>query len=883
MYLIYKEVNMAEFVNAAPRFISRGTEDKSTRTVLPDAIPLPYHMPLCYIQAAKGPTTREVLSSARLPALYGSETFDKTKKYYNHQTQLLEIVAGTGNTCMVQRLVPDDAKTSNATLYLDVLKTKGPEYARNSQGDYVYEDDGVTFKKKGTTSTTTEEKFVFQGTEAQDATNDIEVAYLILTTNTAYLGEVTNQEGLHLTPSKVVRTDVDPVANDVKANDAVKANDDAPAFKTKLDKAVDDIVTGAATSGTSVDVKDANALNNLKSTDTNMITTISLSQALSTVKYLVAKLNKLFTTKKTVTVTKVTPNMVDIYSIKWIVEYDENHSGKLGLKETKQGYQEDSSTHEKSTMYPILELLAANPGEAYDNVGMKFISPDTDKLDTRVVTELKTLPYGLSLVTRLSKKDSPTIFRSLYGENDVDFVFKDLAINPTTEAAMDFNTIFAENWFNTDDRTKPLVYNDYKGAKLYTNNLDTLLKRFLELEKPYISTELKTWDDGFTATTLSWFDFTTAEPAELDEEYGLINPFTARSTANKRYFSLRLSDAELVGTPVRAAEVNMSSSTPFFLNGGSDGTLSNENYERGIIKKMAEYLDPNSEVQDLAINCESSIYDTGFSLDTKKELTSFIGLRKDTMLVLSTHVHGKEFSITDHRAIGVALKTRLNLVPESEYYGTPVCRGLVVMGDGRMSDGSVKYRVAGTLEVAYKSARMMGAGSGKWNDTYLFDKAPNNILSMLVDYHPSFIPEGIKPTLWEDGLVWAQPFDRSSYHFPAMQTVYKDDTSVLNSYFTAMAITVMTKIAAESWRNFTGSQALTDGQFIDAVTAFLDAKTTGVFANLFTIIWVVEITGKDEQRGYSYRLRGQIYANNMKTVCVFNPEAYRMSDLNGNR
>ena len=51
---------------------------------------------------------------------------------------------------------------------------------------------------------------------------------------------------------------------------------------------------------------------------------------------------------------------------------------------------------------------------------------------------------------------------------------------------------------------------------------------------------------------------------------------------------------------------------------------------------------------------------------------------------------------------------------------------------------------------------------------------------------------------------------------------------------------------------------------------------------MFVIVHDVVITEHDEQLGYVWHTTSKIYANNMKTVCVFNPAAYRMSDL-GNK
>lgn len=327
----------------------------------------------------------------------------------------------------------------------------------------------------------------------------------------------------------------------------------------------------------------------------------------------------------------------------------------------------------------------------------------------------------------------------------------------------------------------------------------------------------------------------------------------------------------------------LSTNTPVFLSGGSDGTLSNEMFETLVRKEMAKYLDPDSDVQDTAINVESIIYDTGYDMVTKKELFNFIALRKDTVVILSTHSDSlgeKYLGLADTRARGVALRSRANLAPESEYHGTGVARALIMMSNGNLRDGTTANFIPSSFELGIKAAKMMGAGNGKWKREELFDNAPGNILNYLINIQPEFIPAGIKPTLWNDGLVWAQPYDRVQYHFPQLQTVYDNDTSVLNSFFNVMALATLNKIGADAWRQFTGTTSLTENVFKDTVEAYVNGRLKDLFAGIITVIPEVVISEYDSLRGYSWSLVNKMYANNAKTVMVYHTEVYRASDLN---
>ena len=551
----------------------------------------------------------------------------------------------------------------------------------------------------------------------------------------------------------------------------------------------------------------------------------------------------------------------------------------LGTTKSETGTMEDADGN-KSTMIPVVEFKAAYKGEFYNNVGIFIESLMHSKIPAPIISKAKILPYKLGLVTRVNKKTSSVIQKSLYGETAVMFSTKENAINPLTEAGFDADAIFPENWSNETDPMMPLKYSDYENLHLYYENVQKILDTIMTLEKDHVSAEVKTWEDGMDASTLSWLDYTTDNNDVLQEdELNLTNLFTCKSSKDVRYFTM-VHDESSITAPEDAKEVQISSKTPLFLEGGSNGTMSNKMFETLVVREMAKYLDPDSEVMDMAVNVESIIYDSGFTLATKKELCNFIALRKDTMVMLTTHdasLGTKYLPLSDERAIAVNLKTRLKLTPESDYFGTKVMRGVVVSGTGLLSDGSMKQRAPLLLEIARKSAAYMGAGNGEWKAVKKFDRAPGNIITNQKDVQPAFIPAGVKPALWNSGMVWAQPFDRRQFFFPGIQTVYEDDTSVLNSYFTVMAICTLNKIAVEAWRNFTGESDLTQPQLADAVVAFVNNRVANKFDGRFVIVPEVVFTKGDQQRGYSWTLVTKIYANNMKTVMTSYVEAWRLS------
>ena len=574
-------------------------------------------------------------------------------------------------------------------------------------------------------------------------------------------------------------------------------------------------------------------------------------------------------------VNTVTPTIPG-YRLKFIKDYSNTTDIVLGMATSKTGTMVDSENN-PSTMHPIIQYKASEQAAAYNENGLMFINPDVN-MNKAISSNINALVYNLALVNKPIGNNSYNLVQSLYGETSVQFSLMPNAINPITQAKFDLDTVFSNNWYNETDTELPLVYNEYEGMYVYNDNVKTILTTLMTTEAEYISTESVVWTDGLTANTISWFDFSSSDATELvNNEIYLLNLFNCKSSTNVNYFSA-IVDNTSANTTGNLKEVTMSSTTPVYLSGGSDGTLDNTMYESLLVTEMAKYADSNSQVIDDAVNVESTVYDSGVTFDTKKAMINFISVRKDTSAIFTTHDDslGKgTLSLSDQRAIASALKTMLKLAPESTYYGTGVARAVIVSGTGNMPDNSTADSIPLNYSIANKASAYMGAASGNWNISKSFGMGNENIITELKNIQPSFIPAGIKPTLWSAGIVWAQPYDIKQYHFPAIQTVYDDDTSVLNSFPVIVAIGTVTKAANKAWRNFTGVTTMTDAQLSTAIVNFINAELKDKFGGVLTVVPEVQFTAKDLQLGYSWRLVNKIYANNMKTVMVYTTETFR--------
>ena len=588
----------------------------------------------------------------------------------------------------------------------------------------------------------------------------------------------------------------------------------------------------------------------------------------------------------------VTTDPLDVYMIrhvKLVVSDIEKGTDLLFTEGTEAGW----------TFVPIMHYKAAAPGADYDNTGIRLKSVGPNSFNQDVANTERAITYNLSVMNRVDPYTSAKVVSTLYGEESVDVSLKTGAINPNTGASIAIGDIIPSEWYNTEDQLLPLRFDDFEDVHIYYDNIKTLVDMFMAREKAEV-----------TALNLDWFDYSSYDQTVLAAESQLLDILSCTSSKGIPYFTLRLDESVDIdsgtltygapegsagidigtspitidtGSITYASYIDYTSGSPVFMGGGSDGTLSEASFETAFIAEMAKYNDETSSVMDMAKNPETFMYDIGYNMDAKTALANFIAKRRNTYVMFTTvkggAAHNKFVAsedLSDMAATAAAIESIIKFMPESEYFGTSVMRGCIVAGDYMIENFSKTLRVPLLIDIASKFAAYMGASNYRWNSRYRFDTAPGSIIETGKFVNPSMIPETTKQTLWKGNIVYAQPFDLKRYFFPAIQSVYSDDSSVLNSALTATAICTLNSIAYRAWKNYTGSIHLTNSELADVVVAYVNNEVNGIFDNMYKIVPEVSYTKRDLERGYSWTLVIKIYANNMKTVMTTYVEAHRM-------
>lgn len=560
------------------------------------------------------------------------------------------------------------------------------------------------------------------------------------------------------------------------------------------------------------------------------------------------------------------------YQVKWVVTSSNSTEYTLGEQIITPGNQSAStgtvmpnasdyttgtdaaSGQGASTRYPILEFQTSSFGNWGNNVGISIFAgtqtSQNNTISSTILQQSQVYPYFFQVYSRPNSITSASTVPTILGSNNILASLIPNTINPLTGADMYLGNTFVSSYNNTTNPTFPRVYGDFNNVYIYEDNITTLLNMFYTAETPYIN---------------QWSDFNGAP-----DQYGLFNFISGVSSQNVPYQTFFFAQDP--------DSVSLNSYTINYAAGSSDGTMNDTNFAALVENEMAAYLDPSNPVQDLAVNVESILYDSGFPLTTKQSLVNFIAVRPDTFVVLSTYVNNTPPPTADEEySTAVTLSSFLQQFPESPYFGTPVMRGSIVGRCGNLINSNYTKTVPLTFAWAEKAATFMGASDYKWIADEIFEGAPGSVITTMNNVNITWVSPASRNIDWSVGLNWVQAYDRASLFFPAFKTVYNNDTSVDTSFITVMAVCTLNKIQHEAWRMYSGTTQYTNAQLVDRTNSFITQASNGIFAGMFKVEPNTYISDNDEIRGYSWHINTNLYANNAKTVGISYVTTYRMS------
>jgi len=552
------------------------------------------------------------------------------------------------------------------------------------------------------------------------------------------------------------------------------------------------------------------------------------------------------------------------YTVKFVgvpIPTDSEGATTYGTGTIVPGDQTDTATGTQSQRYPLHDAVISSFGDWGNNSALRIFAPTLSSatpVDARLITNYKVYPFRLAVTSRTDSLSTPSVVPNINAEPYIDYALKPGFINPYLDSEYYIGKRFPSSYQSVDSSTATApVYGDFGQFYTYDANIATLLAMFTAAELPYID------------------DFSDLVASDTNQSYRF-NLYGGVNSSGSPYHTYQVNITA-------DNEFKFSESMNLYASGGADGTMSNAIFASLVDADVVNWADPANEYQTEAIYPVSDLYDTGFPIATKYNLIDFIAERKDTFLTLACHdADGHVLTLSEEESIASSLLARVRNYPESDYFGTPAMRCMIMGRSGTLIDGTWPYELPLTIEIASKRAGYMGASSGTWTNGSIYDADPGNKVNLFKDINVPNAPGTTKNTQWADALNWVEPSDRRTYYIPAMRTVYDNDTSILMSELIVHAICEVNKVGQMAHRKFSGSVKLTNDQLIERVNQFVTDNTEGRFDDVIIVVPDCYFTAADVANGFSWTLRIKVYGPNMKTIETLYVEAFRTDDYDAN-
>lgn len=502
-----------------------------------------------------------------------------------------------------------------------------------------------------------------------------------------------------------------------------------------------------------------------------------------------------------------------------------------------------------STIYPLISAIG-EVGDDSNNTGMRISHPNllsADPANAFVSEDQDSNLYRWQWVKRENARSAAELIHTLTLSRAVDFSTKAGALNTKTNRSYEKELILSE--YERSGVGIIPVPGPVEDVHFYDANIQTVLDRL------------------FTVETDAREDASIEMPYDSEHQMSILN---AVDFAGVPFFGVRMADdGDLT--------VEADGVTVFWLTGGSDGTVSEATLDtltRGWLR--GDWDNPDEPLNDWAQFPFSQLYDTGFSLETKYAFIEAVGKRQDIKVDICTQdLSQPTNAIADEVSVGTTLRSYALGIPESVIHGTATCRVSIWGSVGEWANSVQKRRVPLMLDIIRKRAKYMGAGDGAMKSEFAFDDRTRNSVSAVINPSHTYLSMGLKDQYWDLGINYVQYRDRSDLFWPAYQTVYSDDTSVLNSDILTSALVNIKKNMNYHWAINTGDSRLTKDQFAERSDEDFGDLVENKYDDRFDLTWATVFTPDDSIRGYSWTLDVEAASDPSRTVGQYNLTATR--------
>lgn len=492
-----------------------------------------------------------------------------------------------------------------------------------------------------------------------------------------------------------------------------------------------------------------------------------------------------------------------------------------------EGTMTDTETQAKSKLYPIFDIKGPYAGSDVNGFGFKLV-PLNEKSSPSIASSYQTKVggrmYALQWFETLAGVTSPVIWKTLKGLSSINVSFKPDAYYQPMSTQLDFEVVVPDAYRQTMPDIGGLPdYGPFEEFYIYRENLETVLK-------------------------LAQSKIQNAKPAITDPY--MVDIFGGVDLTGQLYDGLQVNPSEEVG------KIVFSASNIHYLQGGSNGTMNNDVYDELVRREMSLFPDGGKVRYDNELKYSlGCFWDSGFSMDTKKALTNFIGRSRNTFLTLCTRVYNQgRNDLQTEENVKTALIEMITSVPESSYYGTPACRGMICGQDAYIRNSSYKKPVPMCYSIANFFSKYLGSGEGRAKPAYRFSRGEETIIEDLYDLSMPWKGNEIYASDWDVSLVTARSRDYYRLFIPALQSIYSEERSVLNNALFNFIMTYVYRVSDQVWADMSGESRMTDDERAKMIENKITERLEGRLDSIANITPSAYMTADDKANGNSITL-----------------------------
>ena len=460
--------------------------------------------------------------------------------------------------------------------------------------------------------------------------------------------------------------------------------------------------------------------------------------------------------------------------------------------------------------YPIIMLIHKSAGSDGNRSGFQMYYNYKDQ-PSDIVDAINANLYNFTPVEQPYNSNVATVIKDVYNGTVNQVSLKENTIDPFTE------------------------------RRLYAEDAFQRLYYISSTKKELLPFEITFFNDNIKEASAVIADYELVDPI-LEEHPYMVNIFSLTDIYGNPYYHAILDET---GNDY----IQMNSLSTHYLEGGSDGDISDEAFE----ELWRQVLKLNT-LPDLVNSYKypiTHLYDTGYTIQTKYAMLDFMAQQKRCKVELACQVEyngeGNRkhlYTMDEAASLGAALRARAAITPESVYYGTPAMRATIYGQSGYVNDTTINNIIPMTYWIALKHAMYHNGTSirGSWTDY------PNNVVDIYRKYN--FIPDtpNQREVLWDGATNYFQAATMTTNFMPSIRSIYKDQSSLLSDEEFTDACVYLMAICDLVWVYHVGKVGIPFAKLKSLVENDIDRLSYIAFGDRYIVSSNVYITEGDVQR-----------------------------------